>query len=312
MKQVTKLSIALAAGMTLATQAVAADYPARTIEIIVPFNPGGGTDLTGRLLAEELKTTFGSDVIVRNVNGASGTIGTSQVAAAKPDGHTLGIAPIGPLTTQPHLRNLPYDNTSFEYVCQIAHSPVVLMTNTDSGISSVDDLIEKAKAEPGALAYGSAGPGSIPHVASLALVNSLGIDVKHVPQDGMANTVQNVVQVLSDNLAVSARSGLPPIAAYSEERLEKLPDVPTFKELGHDVPSFGIWWGVVTTAGTPPEVVKALSDACGQAMQSDAFVEKMTASNIPLLFKDHEAFTAFVEQQYNTNGSLLEQAGLKK
>jgi tripartite-type tricarboxylate transporter receptor subunit TctC len=307
-----KKSAALALGVLMSVSASAQDFPSKTIEIVVPFGSGGGADVSARLLAPELADIFGSNVIVRNVTGASGTVGVAQVAASKPDGHTLGIAPIGPVTTQPHLRDLPYGLESFKYVCNLMLSPVLVMTNGDSGIVSIDDLIAKAKADPGSIVYGSAGPGSIPHIAGIGLNGSLGIDLKHLPQDGFANAAQNVVQVISDTITGVDQFQLVPLATYAGERLAKLPDVPTLKELGYDVPEFGIWFGLVAPADTPDAVVDSLSDACGEATARSAFQEAMNRANAPVLYMDHEAFTAFVATEFEKNGRLLQDAGLKK
>ncbi len=305
-------TVALGFGVLMSAAASAQDFPSKTIEIVVPFGSGGGADVSARLLAPELADIFDSNVIVRNVTGASGTVGVAQVAAAKPDGHTLGIAPIGPATTQPHLRDLPYGLESFQYVCNLMLAPVLVMTNGDSGIDSIGDLIEKAKADPGSIAYGSAGPGSIPHIAGIGLNGSLGIDLKHVPQQGFANASQNVVQILSDTITGVDQFQLVPLATYANERLAQLPDVPTLTELGYDVPEFGIWFGLVAPADTPEAVVNNLSDACGEATGRGGFQDAMAKANAPVKYMDHDGFTAFVSSEFEKNGRLLQDAGLKK
>lgn len=293
-------------------QLAIAEYPERNIEIVVPFGSGGGADVSARLLAPEMSKILGKKIVVKNITGASGTIGVAHVAAAKANGYTLGIAPIGPATTQPHLRKLPYGLASFSYVCNIMLSPVLVMVSEDSKISSMADLVKKAKAEPGKMTFASAGPGSIPHIAAISLNKSLGVKMKHIPQQGFKNMAQGVTDVISDTITGVKRFQLKPLATYNSTRLKALPDVPTLKELGYDADNFAIWFGLVAPAGTPQSVVDKLSAACGTATASADFLDKMGKANAPVHYKGHIDFTDFVTTEFDKNGNLLKEAGLIK
>ena len=192
MKTITTfLAITVAAGV--AATAASAEFPSKAVSIVVPFGAGGSTDLLTRALAVEMGRTLKQEVVVVNKAGGAGTIGTAEVAAAKNDGYTLGMLPVGPLTTQPHLRRLPYSAASFDYVCLVYSNPQALLVKKDSPYRTVTDFVADAKKHPGKIKYGSSGAGSVTHIAFVAFARGAGIDVVHVPHKGDADNLNSLL-----------------------------------------------------------------------------------------------------------------------
>lgn len=304
--------IALALG---SGPAAAQSYPDQTITVVVPFGAGGGADAVMRAMQSQFEEAIGGNVVVRNVEGAGGTIGAAEVAGAEANGYTLGFLPIGPATTQPHLRDIPYDIESWEFICRVTDSPVFLLTAKDSPFNTVDDVVTEAKENPGKLAYGSPGPGSIPHLVLVAFNDALGLEMKHVPHQGSAAVFRalagNVVQFYA-NIPVDIASGdLKPLVVFADERYKGYPEVPTMAEVGSEM-RFSIWYGMFAPKGTPPEVVKQLSDACGQAVASGAFQEFTDRIKSDARYLPSDEFETFVRAEYEKNGEILSAAGLKK
>lgn len=251
--------------------------------------------------------------MVKNSTGAAGTIGAAEAANARPDGYVLGHLAIGPVTTQPHLRDLAYDIDSWAPVCLTYQSPVVLTVTKDSGIETVDDLIARAEGE--GVVYGSPGPGSIPHISAFAVADAYGVEFKHLPHSGGAEIAKSMmsghVDLLSDVASNVALFDLEPIAALHTERLESFPEIPTMAELGHEL-EFSIWFGLFAPKGTPDDIVQTLSDACEAATGSESFAAGMDKVDSPVAFMPAAEFAGFVQSEYEKNGELLAAAGLKK
>jgi tripartite-type tricarboxylate transporter receptor subunit TctC len=292
-----------------------AQYPSRPVTIVVPFNAGGATDNVARLAAPIFAKALGGNVVVKNSTGAAGTIGAAEVASARPDGHTIGMLAIGPVTTQPHLRKLVYGADSFIPICMLNRSPVVATVPKTSPYKTLDDLKRAAEAKPNSLVYGSPGPGSIPHIAAFALAKALGVQMKHIPHSGGAEVAKSmmggVVQLLVDVSSNVTLFDLHPLAVAHTERLPELPSVPTMKELGYDL-EFAIWFGVFAPKETPSEVVAKLDNACEAAGKSAEFAASMNKFKSSVSYMPRKEFTAFVKADYQKNGKVLEEAGLKK
>ncbi len=316
MRLLAKLrSIALAAIVATPATAFAA-YPERPVTMVVVFPAGGATDLIGRLIQPALAKALGVDVVVKNAGGGGGTIGTAEVAAAKPDGYTIGLAPIGPTTTQPHLRELPYDTPKdLIPVCRVYDSPVVMMAAKDGKYADLKAMVEAAKSAPRSVTYASVAPGSIPHVVMAALEQAAGIEMKHVPFPGSAAMVKallgGTVDALADVANLAPKYDLRPLAVYAEERMPEFPDTPTMREFGYDL-IYSIWGGLFAPAGTPDEAVQTLSAACGEAMTDAKVIEGMKKQQTPIAYLDTAAFTSFVKSEYEKNGKVLAAAGLAK
>ncbi len=276
-------ALALAA-LGLSVPAVhAADAPAR---IVVPFAPGGGTDVVARLLAERLSTALGHAVLVDNRPGGNSTIATRLVAAAPPDGRTLL------LTTDIHAINaayaagLPYDSLrDFAFVGQLTTSPLMLLAHPGAGVRTLAELVERARAEPGRLSFASLGSSS-PHYLGFAWFKRMaGIDVVDVPYKGggqaLADLLGGQVQlsfIVAGNGMRHARAGkLVALAVSGPERHPSAPEVPTIAESGY--PEFALldWYAMLAPAGTPAAAVERLNREIGAVLRDPAVVEKLSA-----------------------------------
>ena len=243
-------------------------WPDQPVKIVVPFTPGTGPDIIARFVAERLGPKLGQPVVVENVVGASGNIGSQQVARAKPDGHTL-MSSVNTLVMNASLyKNLPYDPVAdFVPLGLTAWGSLVLVANPNQKPNTLAELIAAAKAAPKALTYGSPGVGT-PHHLSMALVETTaGIELLHVPYKGTAGAVQDLlggqIGYMFLPVHVSAqhiRAGkLKAIAVGSAQRLPQLLDVPTLAEAGLKGVDVDMWYGFFLPKGTPPEIVERLN-----------------------------------------------------
>jgi tripartite-type tricarboxylate transporter receptor subunit TctC len=265
-----KAAVLLAAIATgLAFNAAAQDYPSRPIRVIVPFPPGGSTDILARTVFQQLGQKWKQSIIIDNRPGASGMIGTEMVARAEPDGYTLLMGSGGPLTINPALyAKLPYDPIKdFIPITVIAVVPNIVVANPSLPVHSIKELIALAKSEPGKLAFASTGNGTPGHLAGEMFKTMTGTDMLHVPYKGSAPSVS---AVLGGEVALNftttppvvplVKSGkLRALAVTSSTRIPDLPDVPTMAESG--LPGYEAisWFGVVAPRGTPDAIVKKLS-----------------------------------------------------
>jgi tripartite-type tricarboxylate transporter receptor subunit TctC len=260
---------AIATGLAFNAAAQTNNYPSHPIRVIVPFPPGGSTDILARTVFQQLGKQWHQSIIIDNKPGASGIIGTEMGARAEPDGYTLLMGSGGPLTINPALyAKLPYDPVKdFEPVTVIATVPNIIVANPSLPVHSVKDLIALAKSEPGKLAFSSTGNGSPGQLAGEMFKSMTGIDMLHVPYKGSAPSVS---AVLSGEVALNFTTTPPVIplvkagklralAVTSSTRVPDLPNVPTVAESG--LPGYEAisWFGVVAPRGTPDAIVKKLN-----------------------------------------------------
>lgn len=299
----------------LAGGAALAEYPDRPVTLVVPFGAGGNTDAVARAFQADFSKALEAEIVVKNTAGAAGTIGTAEVAAADADGYTLGVIPIGPLTTQPHLRDLPYGIDSWEFVCNITQNPVLFLVAKDFPFNSIPDVKAELEANPGKYVYGSAGPGTLPHLAMAASMSGMGVDAKHLPDsgtaDGMRSMAAGTIQFFADPPLVLSRYDVKALASFTDERLAAMPDLPTMKEEGYPL-NFSIWVGIVAPKGTPEEVIARLSDACGAATSGPSFTEVTTATSTNVQYMNSSDFGDFVRSEFEKNGQVLKDAGLSR
>ena len=176
------LGFAAAIGLVMATTAASAEYPDRSISVMVPFIAGGGADVPARFLAAEMEEILEKSVVVTNVAGAGGTVGATQLSNATADGYSLGFMPVGTTTTQPHLKNTSYGADSWEPICMVASGPFYLVIADDSPLQTIEDFIAEAKND--GLIFAGAGPGSMAHVTQMTLNQQLGIEMSYLPTKG--------------------------------------------------------------------------------------------------------------------------------
>jgi len=295
------------------TQAQAA-YPDKPITIVVAWPAGGATDLVTRGLQDVFAKSIGGQVIVKNVPGAAGTIGAAEAAAAAPDGATLLVSPIGPMVIQPQRMKLTYDLGSFAPVCKLVDSPVVMMSPPNSRFKTVADVVTQAKADDGKLAYGTTGPGTVPHMAMIALGKAAGVKMKHVPFKGSADVVQamltGTVELFTDQPNLAPQYNLTPIAILSDKRIPTYKDTPTMKEQGYDI-TYSIWNVMMAPKGTPADVLAKLDGACKTALADAGVRDALEKQKQPIDYRDQAATKAFLEAEYAKARVLIEEAGLK-
>lgn len=305
------LAVTAAIGLAVASGSAWADYPDRSLSVMVPFIAGGGADVPARFLAAEMEKLLDKSVVVSNVDGAGGTVGATQLSKATPDGYSLGFMPVGTTTTQPHLKKTSYNAESWEPICMVASGPFYLVVAGDSPVKTLDDFVAKANGD--GLIFAGAGPGSMAHVTSVALNSMLGTNMRYLPTKGGGDIATEINGGRADATAwfsdFDVKFGWRAIAILSPERSEIHPDVPTLGELGHDA-DVAVWMGLFAPAGTPADVVAKLDETCAQAVTSDTFVENMTKANREIRHMDSAAFAAFFKNAYEMNGKLLKEAGL--
>lgn len=298
--------------------ATVAAFPDRPLNIVVPFGAGGSTDQMTRGLAAEMSQALGQSIVVMNVAGAGGTIGATRVANAEKDGYTVGMLPVGPLATQPHLQKLQYDADSFEYVCLVYANPQALIVKADSPFKTVADLLSHARANPGKLNYGSSGIGGIPHLAMVALGKAAGVEMTHVPHKGDADSMLSLlrgdVAAFVSHTAVLATHAreVRALGLMSDRRLPEYPTLPTLAEQGVPPLSFDVWGGLVVPKGTPTPVVAALEKACRTGTGSESFRKLLQSLQTPFNHMDGQTFGGFVKGEFGRYGTLLRDAGIKK
>jgi len=256
----------------------AAAYPAKAIRLVVPFTPGGSTDILARAIGQKLNEAWGQPVVIDNVPGAGGSIGADKVAKAPADGYTLLMGHIGTLAVNPSLYPaLPYDPIkSFAPVAWVARVPNVLVVHPSVPAKSVKELVALAKAKPGQLNYGSGGNGSAANLATEYFKLQTGSSLLHIPYRGTAPAVTDLVggqiQVLFTGAPAvinQVKAGqLRALAVSSPKRLDALPDLPTVAETGYKGFEADQWYGVVAPAGTPPDIVVKLNTQINLALNS--------------------------------------------
>ena len=310
------LSLVLLVGASPA--ALAQAFPTRPVTIVVPFGPGGTTDVLARGLGAEMSKVLGQPVVVVNKAGAGGTMGATEVANAAKDGHTMGMLPVGPMTTQPNLRTLPYGPDSFDYVCLVYSNPQLLLVRADAPYKTYGELVAHAKANPDKLNYGSSGIGSVPHLAVVALAKAANIDVFHVPHKGEADALASILgghitMFVSHPTFMTAHADkIRALFVLAPNRLPDHPNVPTIVEQGGPALSFEVWGGLAVPKGTPAPVLAALENACKVATSSEAFTKQMQALQTPVKYLDGKSFASFVAAEFERNGRLLRESGIPK
>ncbi|WP_019140255.1 Bug family tripartite tricarboxylate transporter substrate binding protein [Noviherbaspirillum massiliense] len=280
-------------------------YPTKPITLIVPFVPGGSTDLTARLVAKFAGQELGQTIIVENRAGAGGSIGMAQVARAKPDGYTIGMATVSTHGSNPAVYpKLAYDAVKdFTPITNVAAVPSVFSVHPSVPAKTMKEFIALARANPGKYTFASPGHGSLGHVNIENLTMQLNIQLLHVPYKGagqaLTDATSGQVNAITDNLSSSLpfiKSGkLRPLAVLSATRSPDLPDVPTYAELGTDMKEAG-WFGIVGPAGMPADVVKRLNQAIHKGMQAPEFKQRLAEMGGTPVPNTPEQFQAQIKQ----------------
>jgi len=311
---------ALSALALLAGGAAAQSYPSRPVRVIVPFAPGGATDIIARLVAQKLADRLGQSVVVENKPGAGTTIGNAEVAKAKPDGYTLLFAPTPFVISQVVYPTLPYDpQKDFAPVSLLAVSPFILVVNAAFPAKSTAELVAIAKAKPGTVTFASAGNGTVPHLAGELFKLRAGIDIVHVPYKGGGPAIVDLVSgqvpmMFATPIEVSqhVQSGrLRVLGATSLARLAAMPDVPTLSESGY--PDFEVlsFFGVLAPAGTPPEIVNRVAADLAAVMEMSDVRERFAQQSAEARVLGPAAFSAFLARERDKWADIVKRSGAK-
>lgn len=281
-------AVALALGAIAVVPSHAADYPNRPVTIVVPYAPGGATDASARLVAQALQKQIGGSFIIENVGGAGTTIGSAKVARAAADGYTLLWGGLSSNVMAPNLyAKLPFDAaTAFEPVSMIASQPYLLVVNAKSPLHTIQQLIAKAKAEPGKLNFGSPGQGSSPHLTTELILKETGITGQHVPYKGAAPALTALLGNDIDFLVDTPTAPVPMIKAgqlralvvTSAKRIPDLPNVPTMQEIGVRGFEADTWFALFAPRGTPADVVASLNKSVNAVLKDPEVRARMAQS----------------------------------
>lgn len=292
-------------------------WPNRPITMVAPYPPGGTTDLSIRPIAEPLGRILGQPIVVENRPGAGGTIGAHYVAQAR-DGHTFLVFPTAVMVIAQHVMNLPFDPaTAFVPVAMTSFAYGVIAANTSVPFRDVAGLINHAKANPGALRFGSAGNGTITQLSGELFAEATGIRLEHVPYRGSAPSLVDLlggrVQLLFDAVALPAvREGRAiAIATLAERRNPDLPNVPTLAEVGHPRALAVPWYGVMAPAGTPNEVVDRLASAIGESLAMPSAAAGMALMSMAPTFERGEVFANRLTREREMYGALVRKLGIQ-
>ena len=292
---------------------------ARTIKIVVPYAPGSGPDILGRLLAEQIGRVNGQTIFVESRPGAGTLIGTEAVARAAPDGNTvLVVAPS--FVINPTLRKVSYDAlTGFEPICHLAATPIVLVTNSASPYRTVAELLDAARAKPGELTLGSGGPGSSLHIAFEVLKRAAGVNMTYVPYAGSGPAINallggHLTAVFADYPTVveQLKTGtLRALATTSRTRAAALPDVPTITELGLKDYEDEIWYGLVAPAKTPQDSLAQLSGWSAAAINSPDMKPKLELQGLSPVGICGSEFGALLRKRYEDYARVIRESNIK-
>ena len=312
--------IALSA-LFLCAAAVAQPFPSKQIRVVVPFPPGGAVDFYARVVQQGLAEALGQTVVIDNRAGASGMVGAEHVAKSPPDGYTLLLGNIASLAINVGIYpKMPYDPVKdFTPIMRTIDVNYVLVVHPSVPATTVAELVAHAKANPGKLAYGSAGSGSLPHLATELFKAGTGIDMVHVPYKGGGPMVTDLLGgtvhvVIGDqaNLMPHVKSGkLRALAVASARRSPNYPELPTIAEAG--VPGFQAtaWNALVAPAGTPPDVVRRIHDAFAKTMAQPAVREKLMGAGLEPVGDTPEELARFIPAEIAKWSKIAKDVGAK-
>ncbi len=305
----------------VATPAFAQQYPTKPIVLVVPFAPGGTSELISRLVAQKLTERLGQQVVVENRPGAAGNIAMEQVARATPDGYTLILGHIGTLAVNPAMfPKLPYDAVKdFAPVSLIAAVPNIVTVNTSVPAKNLKELLELARAKPGTINYGSAGNGSAGHLAMEYLKRIARVDMVHVPYKGtgpmltdlLAGQTQATFTGSSPLIPLIKSGKLRALAVGSATRIPSLPDVPTVAESGFAGFQTAQWYGIIAPAKTPPAVIQKLSTEIAQVMKLPDVIARLSGDGTVMIGSTPKEFASYIEGEMKRWGEVVRAANIK-
>ncbi len=317
MKIYQRALVALASA-TFACSAIAqTTYPDKPVKLIVPFPPGGGTDIISRVIADKLSSTLGWKMVIENKPGAGGVVGLDAAAKSKPDGYTLVMGQTSNMSIAPSLNSgLSYDPVKdFAPVTLVSELPIAVVVGNDSPIKSFADLIKAAKAEPGKLLMASPGNATVAHLTGEYIKKALNVNFKHIPYKGTAQALPDVISGRATFFVASVESVKGPvkagqvraIAVTSAKRVAEWPNVPTVAESGSPGFSATTWFGIAVPAGTPEPIIAKLNTEITKVMQA-ADVKARLEGNVTT---GPAAFASEIKSDRDKWASVIKEAGIK-
>jgi tripartite-type tricarboxylate transporter receptor subunit TctC len=314
------LAIVLVTMLGSGSSACAQSWPTKPIRMIVPYTPGGYTDLMARTVGQKLSEALGQPIVFENKPGANAIIGTDVVAKAPPDGYTIGTVIAAHAVNATLNPKLPYDTLKdFSYVSLMSVAPLIMIAHPSLPANNMKELIALAKAKPGELNFASSGVGAAAHLTMEMFKSRTGVNMQHVPYKGTAGALQDTVggriNVMFDvvgPLMPQVRAGnVKALAVTAKERIPAAADVATMAEQG--VPDFisGTWAGIIAPAGTPKEIVDRIAAETRKALADPAMRDKLAEQGIVAVGNTPDEFRAFVAEEVARWGTVIKDAGIK-
>ena len=302
-----------------AAQTSHAAWPNRAVTLVIPFPPGGPTDLIGRVLAKQLTAQLGQSVVVENKAGANGNIGGQAVANAKPDGYTA-LYNTSSLALSPSLyKNLNYSPTKdLTPVSSTAIVPLMLLVNNNVPVNTIQEFVAYAKQNPGKLSYSSGGNGNITHLAAFLLLQAMGLQATHVPYKGsapamvdlMGGQVEFSTNTINDSMLLVRDKRLKGLAITSIKRSSAMPEVPTVSETILKDFDMGAWQGVMMPAGTDPAIVNSFSTEIRKALQNPAVLKQLDDQGAQVLGSTPEQYAQYLASEIKRFAEVVKAAGV--
>jgi tripartite-type tricarboxylate transporter receptor subunit TctC len=311
LKRILIVSLILSCFVAMPLQA--AEFPTKEVQIIIPWAAGGATDLIFRALAGTTGKYLGKAVVVVNRPGGGGAVGYTEGAQAKPDGYIL-ISAVTPLTILPHQVKTAFTYKDFEPIINVVSDPSMFLIRTDSQWKSLKEFLDYAKKNPDMITVGNSGVGGGVHLVALAFGKAAGVKFNHIPFSGGGPSITALLGGHIHAVSVSPPEGIEHvkagklriIALFAEKRFEMFPDVPTVKELGVNF-VMGMWRGLITPRGTPPDVIKKLHDAFKQGMDDPVFKKTAQDMVVNLSYLGPDAFGKLLTHDHEFFGKLVKE-----
>lgn len=294
-----------------------ANWPDKPVKVIVPFAAGGGTDLVARPWAEKLGQAFGQQFVVENRGGASGMIGAEAAAKSAGDGYTFLVAASTPVISIPLMRKVTYDHTSFQAVGRLGDIVCGFVIHADAGPKTFKEMIEYSKKNPAKLAFGSSGPGTVPHLRFEMMKLKTGADILHVPYrggaDSLTDLLANTVQLMNEpNTIPHVKAGkLHMIAVNHTSRMPEFPNVPTLTEHGYPGADVPLWFGLWAPAGTPKDIIQKVNAKIAEISKTDEMKAKLHLAGAVPVIQSSDDMEKFRAEETKTIGELVKLAKIK-
>jgi tripartite-type tricarboxylate transporter receptor subunit TctC len=315
-----KRFLLMAMALILPLPAFAQDYPNRAIHIIIPFPPGGPTDLLGRAIAQRLSEAWGQPVIAENKPGAAGNLGVDLAAKAPADGYTLAVVPAGNISVNPTLfPKLPYKQSDLAPITMLATVENVLVVNPGVPARNMAELVALARAKPGSITFASPGAGSQAHLLGEMLNVEAGVQMVHVPYKGIGPALNDLLGGQVSMMFPQTSSALPhiqagklrPIGVTSLKRSQVLPDTPTIAEQGYLRIDAKSWYALMAPAGVPKDIIQKLSQECARILRLPDVKERLAGLGADVVGGTPEELAAVIQAESALWGGLIRKRGIK-